>query len=150
MKTHPLYLNGEFVTTKDSIPVLNPATGQPFARMSICARDVVAQAIGAAHTAFAPWRNVVGKTRGDFLLKIASEVEKRKDEIARAMTEENGKPLQQSLGEVGMTVDHLRWFAEEARRGYGRIVPNQVEGKRHLIIKSPIGVVGAISPWNFP
>ncbi|MBI3879441.1 MAG: NAD-dependent succinate-semialdehyde dehydrogenase, partial [Verrucomicrobia bacterium] len=82
--------------------------------------------------------------------KIAAEVEKRKDEIARAMTEENGKPLQQSLGEVGMTVDHLRWFAEEARRGYGRIVPNQVEGKRHLVIKSPIGVVGAISPWNFP
>ncbi|MEO6724722.1 MAG: NAD-dependent succinate-semialdehyde dehydrogenase, partial [Blastocatellia bacterium] len=63
---------------------------------------------------------------------------------------ENGKPLQQSFGEVAMTVDHLRWFAEEARRAYGRIVPNQVDGKRHLVIKSPMGVVGAITPWNFP
>src|SRR5207248_7577222 len=56
----------------------------------------------------------------------------------------------QSQAEVGMTIDHLRWFAEEARRCYGRIVPNQVEGKRHLVIKTPIGVVAAISPWNFP
>src|SRR5258708_36688604 len=63
---------------------------------------------------------------------------------------ENGKPLAQSEGEVAMSVDHLRWFAEEARRVYGRVVPNQVEGKRHLVIKTPIGVVGAISPWNFP
>src|SRR6267142_1981795 len=53
-------------------------------------------------------------------------------------------------GEVAMTVDHLTWFAEEARRGYGRFVPNQLEGKRHLVIKTPIGVVAAISPWNFP
>src|SRR5205807_9467207 len=61
-----------------------------------------------------------------------------------------GKPLSQSQTEVAMTVDHLRWFGEEARRSYGRIVPHQVEGKRHLVLKSPIGVVAAISPWNFP
>lgn len=150
MKTYPLYLNGEFVTPKDSIPVLNPATGKAFARMSIGARDVVAKAIADADQAFVSWRQVVAKTRGDFLLKIAAEVEKRKEEIARAITEENGKPIAQSQGEIGMTIDHLRWFAEEARRGYGRVVPNQVDGKRHLIIKSPIGVVAAISPWNFP
>src|SRR6185437_2029011 len=76
--------------------------------------------------------------------------EKRRDEIARTITLENGKPLAQSVGEVAGTVDHLHWFAEEARRSYGRIVPNQVEGKRHMVIKSPIGVVGAIAPWNFP
>ncbi len=150
MKTYSLYLNGEFITTKDSIPVLNPATGQPFARMSTCSRDVVAQAIADAHTAFASWRNVVGKTRGDFLLKIAAEVERRKEEIARAITEENGKPLAQSAGETAMTIDHLRWFAEEARRGYGRTIPPQADGKRHVVIKTPIGVVAAISPWNFP
>ena len=55
-----------------------------------------------------------------------------------------------STGEIAMTVDHLRWFAEEARRAYGRIVPQQTDGKRHLIVKTPMGVVAAISPWNFP
>src|SRR5258708_12883971 len=100
--------------------------------------------------AFRTWRQQTGKARGDFLQKIASEVEGRRDEIARLITLENGKPLAQSHGEVAMTIDHLRWFAEEARRSYGRIVPHQVEGKRHLVLKGPIGVVAAISPWNFP
>ncbi|MBI5774682.1 MAG: NAD-dependent succinate-semialdehyde dehydrogenase [Verrucomicrobia bacterium] len=150
MKTHPLYLNGQFVTTDKTIPVLNPATGETVAQMSVCNRSVVAQALADAHTAFQTWRHVVGKTRGDFLLKIAAEVERRKDEFARAITEENGKPLAQSAGEIGMTIDHLRWFAEEARRSYGRTIPPQADGKRHVVIKTPIGVVAAISPWNFP
>lgn len=150
MKTLPLYLNGEFVTTDALLPVRNPATGEIIAQMSVCDRARVAQALADAHEAFRSWRSVVGKTRGDFLLKIAAEVERRKDEIARAITLENGKPLAQSQGEVAMTIDHLRWFAEEARRGYGRIIPPQVDGKRHLVVKSPIGVVAAISPWNFP
>ena len=72
MKTHPLYLNGEFVTTGDSLPILNPATGEPFARMAVCPRATVARALEAAHTAFAGWRNVSGKSRGDFLLKTAA------------------------------------------------------------------------------
>lgn len=90
------------------------------------------------------------KSRGEYLQRIAGELERRRDEVARLITLENGKPLPQSLAEVAMSVDHLRWFAEEARRGYGRVIPNQVEGKRHLAIKTAIGVVGAISPWNFP
>ncbi len=150
MKTHPLYLNGEFILTEDSLPVRNPATGQIFARMSICARETVGRALDDAHRAFPAWRVIPGKSRGDFLLRIAAELERRKEEIARVITLENGKPLTQSQGEVAMTVDHLRWFAEEARRGYGRIVPPQTEGKRHLAIKTPLGVVAAISPWNFP
>ncbi|NBR86467.1 MAG: NAD-dependent succinate-semialdehyde dehydrogenase [Proteobacteria bacterium] len=146
----PLYLNGEFIAADKTLSVRNPATGETIAQMSTCGRDHVAQALADAHAAFQSWRNVVGRTRGDFLLKIAVEVERRKDEFARTITLENGKPLAQSAGEVAMTIDHLRWFAEEARRGYGRVIPPQVEGKRHLVIKSPIGVVAAISPWNFP
>src|SRR4029077_12567973 len=103
-----------------------------------------------AHEAFSHWRQLPGKARGDFLHQIAAEVQRRRDEIARLMTLENGKPLTQSQGEVAMSIDHLTWFAEEARRAYGRTVPNQVEGKRHLIVKTPMGVVAAISPWNFP
>jgi succinate-semialdehyde dehydrogenase / glutarate-semialdehyde dehydrogenase len=150
MKTYPLYLNGEFVTTEQTKAVINPANGEAFAHISTIDRARVAQAIDDAHVAFAGWRKLTGKARGEYLHTIANHLEVRKDEIARVITMENGKPLAQSLGEVAGTADHLRWFAEEARRAYGRIVPNQVDGKRHLIVKSPMGVVGAISPWNFP
>jgi succinate-semialdehyde dehydrogenase / glutarate-semialdehyde dehydrogenase len=150
MKTYPLYLNGEWIETAASIPITNPATGQVFARICTLDRARVAQAVKEAHTAFISWRQLTGKARGEFLEKIAAELEGRQDEVARLITTENGKPLAQSLGEVAMSVDHLRWFAGEARRSYGRVVPHQVEGKRHLVIKSPMGVIGAISPWNFP
>jgi succinate-semialdehyde dehydrogenase/glutarate-semialdehyde dehydrogenase len=150
VKTYPVYLNGEFVASGPAIAVTDPATGEVFAGIATVTRAQVAQAIADAHAAFAGWRALTGKARGDFLLKIASEVEARKDEIAKLITLENGKPLAQSAGEVGMTVDHLRWFAEEARRAYGRVIPHQMDGKRNIVIKSPIGVVGAISPWNFP
>lgn len=150
MNAHPNYLNGQFAAFEEAISVVNPATGEVFARVSTVGRERVAQALTDAHTAFLEWRKMTGMKRGDFLLKIAAEVEKRRDEIARTITLENGKPLAQSKGEVGMTIDHLRWFAEEARRGYGRVIPHQAEGKRHLTVKTPIGVVAAISPWNFP
>jgi succinate-semialdehyde dehydrogenase/glutarate-semialdehyde dehydrogenase len=150
MKTYPLYLNGQFVRTQKTIRVVNPSTTEVFAEICTVDRAAVAQAVKDSHAAFQTWRALTGKARGAFLNKIADEVEKRRDEIARAITSENGKPLAQSLGEIAMTVDHLRWFAEEARRAYGRIVPHQTDGKRHLIVKTPIGVVAAISPWNFP
>lgn len=150
MKTSALYLNGEWVQTRESLRVVNPATGEAFAAMSVVGRGEVAKAIERAHQAFLSWRKQTGKARGEYLQKIANELERRKDEAARIITLENGKPLAQSLAELALTIDHLRWFAEEARRAYGRVVPHQVEGKRHLVIKSPMGVVGAISPWNFP
>jgi succinate-semialdehyde dehydrogenase / glutarate-semialdehyde dehydrogenase len=150
MKTYPLYLNGKFVTTENSVAVINPATEEEFARISTIPRSAVAQAIADAHAALGAWRDLPAKSRGDFLLAAAREMERGLDEIARMMTMEAGKPLSQSKGEVAGSVDHLRWFAEECRRAYGRIIPNQVAGKRHLVIKTPIGVVGAISPWNFP
>ncbi|MEA2710692.1 MAG: succinate-semialdehyde dehydrogenase / glutarate-semialdehyde dehydrogenase, partial [Phycisphaerales bacterium] len=90
------------------------------------------------------------KARADYLLAIAAELNRRGEEIAKLVTQENGKPLSQSRGEVAMSVDHLRWFAEECRRAYGRMIPHQTPGKRNFVIKHPVGVVGAISPWNFP
>jgi succinate-semialdehyde dehydrogenase/glutarate-semialdehyde dehydrogenase len=150
MKTYPVYLNGELKTTENAYAVTNPANGKPIARMTSVARPVVAQAIQDAHSAFLSWRQVPGKKRGEWLRQIAAELEQRRDEIALLITLENGKPLAQSQGEVAMSLDHLTWFAEEARRGYGRLIPNQVEGKRHLVVKTPVGVVAAISPWNFP
>jgi succinate-semialdehyde dehydrogenase/glutarate-semialdehyde dehydrogenase len=150
MKTYPLYLNGEFVASEPAWDVTNPASGEPFARISTVDRRRVAQALADAHAAFPGWRQLTAKARGEYLRRIASEVERRRDEIARLISSENGKPLAQSLGEIGMTVDHLQWFAEEGRRAYGRVIPPQAAGKRNLVVKTPIGVVGAISPWNFP
>ncbi|MDB6121036.1 MAG: NAD-dependent succinate-semialdehyde dehydrogenase [Pedosphaera sp.] len=150
MKTYPVYLNGEFVITEKTSVVTNPATGDIFAKMSIVDQARVAQAIHDAQVAFLGWRALTAKARGEWLHKIACELERRRDEISRVMTMECGKPLAQSVIEVNVAVDHLRWFAEEGRRGYGRIIPHQTDGKRNLVVKTPVGVVAAISPWNFP
>ena len=150
MQTWPLYLNGAFIETAEAIEVRNPATGDPFARISTTRRSGVSQAVADAHAAFAGWRALSAKVRGEFLLKAAAELERRREEAARLITTENGKPLAQSVAETNLAIDHLRWFAEESKRSYGRVIPNWVEGKRHLVVRSPLGVVGAISPWNFP
>lgn len=146
----PLYLNGQWHTSGKPLDVINPATGEVFAQIATIDRAGVRQAINDANAAWAGWKSLTGKERGGYLRRIADSIERRTDEIARTITLENGKPLAQSRGEVGMTVDHLQWFAEEARRSYGRVVPPQAPGKRHLVIKQPVGVVGAIAPWNFP
>jgi succinate-semialdehyde dehydrogenase/glutarate-semialdehyde dehydrogenase len=150
MKTYPVYLDGEFLVTEKTSSVINPATGEIFAKMSTVDRSRLTQAIQDAHAAFSGWRELTAKVRGEWLHKIAAELERRRDEISRTMTMECGKPISQSVTEVNVAVDHLRWFAEEGRRGYGRIIPHQTDGKRNLVVKTPIGVVAAISPWNFP
>jgi succinate-semialdehyde dehydrogenase/glutarate-semialdehyde dehydrogenase len=150
METGKNYLNGQWVGGDETFDVVNPATAQPIAKVASVTRAQVKQALTDAQAAFEGWRALPAKMRGDYLLAVAAELTRRSDDVARLMTQENGKPLAQSKGEVAGSVDHLRWFAEECRRAYGRVIPHQVAGKRNLVIKSPIGVVGAISPWNFP
>ena len=150
MKTYPYFVDGEFRESGSTFPVVNPATGEPFAAMSKADRPTVGKALGDAAGAFFQWREVPGKARGEFLFRLAEQVRQRREEFARTITLENGKPLSQSLGEVDLAEDHLCWFAEEARRGYGRVIPPQVSHKRHLVLKTPVGVVAAIAPWNFP
>ncbi|MFT5493815.1 MAG: succinate-semialdehyde dehydrogenase/glutarate-semialdehyde dehydrogenase [Limisphaerales bacterium] len=150
MKTYPLYLNGEFVETDNSIDVINPSNGEAFARVSTVDRARVTQALQDAQASFDGWRKLTGMARADFIYKIIDALQARTDELAGIIVKENGKPLPQAKGEIGMTIDHLRWYAEEARRGYGRTIPHQQDGKRHHTIKTPIGVAAAIAPWNFP
>jgi len=149
-QVRPLYLNGNWAKDGQPLRVVNPATNEPFARVTTIDRAGVRQALADAQSAWKVWRELTGKERGAYLRQIAEQIEARSEEIAKTITQENGKPLAQSRGEVGMTVDHLQWFAEEARRSYGRVVPRQTGGKRHLVLKQPVGVVGAIAPWNFP
>jgi succinate-semialdehyde dehydrogenase/glutarate-semialdehyde dehydrogenase len=144
------YLNGQWVGSSESIDVVNPATGQTFAKVAAVSREQVRQALSDAQAAFEGWRALPAKTRADHLLAIASELNRRGDEIARLITQENGKPLAQSRGEIAMSIDHPALV----RRGVPARVrardPNQVAGKRNVVIKQPVGVVAAISPWNFP
>lgn len=149
-ETYKLYLRGRWIATEREIEVIDPATEQVFARVSTVDLRQVQDALCAAEDAFTRWRRLTAKERGTFLQRVADEVKRRQDEIARIITLENGKPLGQSMAEVAMTEDHLRWFAEEGRRAYGRSIPHQVTGKRNFVVKTPIGVVGAIAPWNFP
>lgn len=150
METKPVYLNGKHVVAADSFDIRDPATGEVIARMSSVGRDTVSRAIDDAQAAFAGWRGLTALERGGLLRAVADRIEERSDEIAAIITAENGKPLAQSAGEVRMAADHFRWFAEEGRRAYGRMVPHQAPGKRHMVIRTPVGVVGAITPWNFP
>jgi succinate-semialdehyde dehydrogenase/glutarate-semialdehyde dehydrogenase len=149
-QTHKVYLDGKWVATGEEIHVTNPATGEKFSSVSAVNRDHVRAALDTAKASFTAWRGITAKERGAFLFRVADEVHKRAEEIARIITLENGKPLAQAKGELAMTEDHLRWFAEEGRRAYGRLIPHQVQGRRNMVVKTPIGVVGAISPWNFP
>lgn len=148
--TRKVYLNGQWIATSHRIEIVNPATEQVFAGVFAIDSEHMKMALDAAEAAFPAWRGRTAKERGELLHRVADRLKERRDEIARTITLENGKPLAQSKGEVDMSEDHLRWFAGEARRSNGRIVPHQAPGKRHLVVKTPIGVVGAIAPWNFP
>ncbi len=150
MKTLPLYLDGQWENSEVSLPVYNPADDQRIAEVSVVDRARAKKAIESSHTAFDAWKNLPGVFRGRYLRAIADGLGRQEEEIAKTITLENGKPINQSRDEVEKAIDHFHWYAEEARRGYGRTVPHQADGKRHIIIRTPIGVVGAIVPWNFP
>ena len=150
MDNYKLLLNGEWRDSERKLTVTNPADGQPFAEVATVDRAGVARAIDDAAAAFEEWKSTSALSRGDYLRSIAAEMQTRAEVLAELIAKENGKPLAQAKGEVAMSIDHLLWFAEEGRRAYGRVVPPQAQGKRHLVIRQPVGVVGAIAPWNFP
>lgn len=150
IKHYRLLIDGQWHDSPQRLTITDPGSGRPFATVAAADRNTARRAIESAYAALPDWRARTGMQRGDYLFSVAEALTRRSEEIARDITRENGKPLAQSKGEMSMTIDHLRWFAEEARRSYGRIVPHQVAGKRHLILRQPVGVVAAISPWNFP
>jgi succinate-semialdehyde dehydrogenase/glutarate-semialdehyde dehydrogenase len=150
LKTYGSYLGGQWIKTGAEMNVVNPATAQPFAKVTKVDNAAVKQALETAEAALPAWRNISARDRGILLHKVADEMVRRKADFAKVIVQENGKPYAQAEGEVGMSEEHLRWFAEEGRRVYGRLIPQQTASKRHMVVKTPIGVVGAIAPWNFP
>lgn len=134
----------------ETFVVKNPATGEAVQEVKIDTAEEVNQKLEKGHAAFKEWSQVNAHKRSQLLFKWADKIMENKESIAEVMTKENGKPLKESLGEVDYAVSYVTWYAEEAKRIYGRTVPAAAESKRIMVTKQPIGLVAAITPWNFP
>jgi succinate-semialdehyde dehydrogenase / glutarate-semialdehyde dehydrogenase len=147
-----LYIDGQWVdgTGGKRLAVTNPATEETIGEVAFGTREDCKKAIAAAKQAMVGWAKLTSWDRAKVLKKTAELMREQADGIARTMTMEQGKPLAEAKGEVMHSADTFEWFAEEGKRAYGQVIPNSVAGKRHLTIKHPVGVVGAIGPWNFP
>jgi succinate-semialdehyde dehydrogenase/glutarate-semialdehyde dehydrogenase len=147
-----MFIDGKWceADNKGTIEVINPATEEVLAEVAYGGREETQRAIDAAHRALSPWMKLSSWERARFLKRTADLMRSRCEEIARTLTLEQGKPLAESRAEIIHSADTFEWFAEEGKRAYGNVIPHMVSGKRHLTLKHPVGVVGAISPWNFP
>ena len=134
----------------ETLPILNPATAEEIGRVPKAGPADLDEALEAAERGFHAWRKVSAFERSKVMRKAANLLRERADEIARIMTTEQGKPLAESKGETMGAADTIDWFAEEARRAYGRVVPARADGVMQLVIREPVGPVAAFTPWNFP
>jgi succinate-semialdehyde dehydrogenase/glutarate-semialdehyde dehydrogenase len=133
-----------------TIDVVNPATGDKIGTVPHAAISDLDRALDAADKGFRTWRKVSAFDRSKVMRKAADILRERADTIARLLTMEQGKPLAEAKGEVLAGADVIDWFAQEARRTYGRVIPARTEGVYQLVIKEPVGPVAAFTPWNFP
>ena len=149
LKTDAL-LNGEWVAGRDRFDVTDPATGEKLVDVALLGAAEAQAAIAAANAAWPAWRSKTAKERGAILMKWYALLVQHADDLARIMTAEQGKPLTEARGEVIYGASFVEWFAEEAKRIYGETIPSTDNNKRFVILKQPIGVCAAITPWNFP
>ena len=147
-----LYINGQWVDADEqkTFSVINPATGDCIAEVADGGTAETERAIAAAHQAFNQWSTTSAKQRAKILNQAQQIMEERLDEIAELVVLENGKPLAEAKGEVAFALGYFGWFAGEAQRVYGSFVPSPFPQKRLWVQSKPLGVVAAITPWNFP
>jgi succinate-semialdehyde dehydrogenase/glutarate-semialdehyde dehydrogenase len=147
-----MYIDGKWCDAQDgkTLGVINPATEEIIAPMAFGSRADTKRAIEAAAKAMPAWMKLTAFDRAKVLKKTADLMRERADAMARMLTMEQGKPLAEAKGEILHSADTFEWFAEEGKRAYGQVIPNSQPGKKHVTLKHPVGVVGAISPWNFP
>lgn len=131
-------------------PLLNPATGAELARVPHASAADLDEALAAAERGFAIWKAETALGRYKVMMKAAALIDARLETIARVLTLENGKPLAESRGEIAFSAEATRWYAEEGKRAYGRIVPGRMPGQRQMVYKEPVGPVAAFAAWNFP
>jgi len=145
-------IGGKWVDAYDgkTIEVQNPATGEVLANVACMGNRETSDAIASANTTFYSWSKLTASERSKALRKWHDLLISHKEELALLMTLEQGKPMKEALGEVNYGASFIEYFAEEAKRVYGDIIPPTLADRRILVLKQPIGVVGAITPWNFP
>src|SRR5690606_31273373 len=130
--------------------VTNPATGERLGTVPDMGAAETAAAIEAAAAAFPAWAARTAQDRANVLRRMHALMMEHQEDLARLMTAEQGKPLAESRGEIAYSAAYLQWFAEEGRRMYGEVIPAHAAGKRIVVLRQPVGVVGAITPWDFP
>lgn len=147
-----MFIDGQWTAAQDgkTVGVINPANEEVVADMAFGSRADVKRALEAAHKAMPGWMKLTPFDRAKVLKKTADLMRERADAIARTLTMEQGKPVAEAKAEILHSADTFEWFAEEGKRAYGQVIPHSQPGKRHVTLKHPVGVVGAISPWNFP
>ena len=146
-----LYIGGGWTAgSAGTAPVLSPVSERPLGEAPVATAADTAAALEAAAQGFAAWRATPAFARADALHAIADEMLRRRGEAARMISAETGKPIAQSEREWGLSCDQFRWYAEEARRIYGRIVESRVPGGRFEVTREPVGIVAAFTAWNFP
>ncbi|MEM9168370.1 MAG: NAD-dependent succinate-semialdehyde dehydrogenase [Pseudomonadota bacterium] len=147
-----VFIDNRWLDAEDGavIEVTNPATGAALGTAPRGGRAETAKAIDAASRAFPAWRALTADQRADHLLNIYTALMDNRDRLGEILTAEMGKPLAEAKGEIAFGAKFFRWFAEEGRRVYGDVIPSPWPNKRVVVTKEPVGVVGAITPWNFP
>jgi succinate-semialdehyde dehydrogenase/glutarate-semialdehyde dehydrogenase len=147
-----LYINGAWSSGASgrTLPVVNPATGTAIGTVAYAERAELDRALEAADAGFKAWRKVSAFERSKLMRKAAALFRERADAVAPILTMEQGKPLAEAKQEALAGADIIDWFAEEARRAYGRVIPARSEGVYQLVVKEPVGPVAAFTPWNFP
>ncbi len=151
-KRQQVFIDGQWRDAADraTFDVLNPATGDVIGTAPMCGRPDTALAIDAAHKAFLTWREAGSEARAQIIYRMYECLMDHQVALGALLTEEMGKPLAEAKGEVAFGAKFFKWFAEETRRVYGDVIPSPWPDKRIVVTKHPVGVVGAITPWNFP
>lgn len=144
------YINGEWIKKESSFSVYNPYDGKEIAQVSDCTKEDTESAIAAAHLAYKVWSGYTANKRSRILQNWHKLIFENVKDLAYILTIEQGKPLPESIGEIKYGASYIEWFAEEAKRVYGDVIPGQTRKNRITVIKQPVGIVGAITPWNFP
>ncbi|WP_324611565.1 NAD-dependent succinate-semialdehyde dehydrogenase [Bacillus massiliglaciei] len=145
-----MYVDGEWIDTPEKIEVVNPATNEVFATVPNGGAAEAEKAVDAAYEAFKTWSVLTAAERGAYLMRWHELIDQAKEEIGELMTTEQGKPLKEAIGEVNYANSFISWYAEEGKRVYGETIPASAKNKRILVQKQPVGVMAAITPWNFP
>ena len=146
------FIGGKWIAADDAsqMAVLNPANGKIIAEVANCGSSETTRAITAANEAWPAWRGLTAKQRAQILRRWFELILQNTEDLAQLITAEGGKPLAEARGEVAYGASFVEWFAEEGKRAYGETIPATAADKRLVVIKQPIGVCAAITPWNFP